>query len=180
MRRRPPPRPANVRRGLELAGRPPGQPGRGGHRRGRRQQTWENFGRAWRPPARVVEDGGAIAVCCELAAAARPGRADASPPPARGSRPCGSIRKDRPADALPAAQLARTLDRDKVYLLSRLDPALVEELDMIPIAGGDELARLARRHRSCILVANAPRAVVTVEEEQSGSEADGSLIKLRG
>ena len=29
--------------------------------------------------------------------------------------------KQRPVDALPAAQLAHALDRDKVYLLSRLD-----------------------------------------------------------
>jgi hypothetical protein len=75
------------------------------------------------------------------------------------------IRKERPPDVLPAVQLARALDQDRVYLLSRLDPAMVEDLDMVPIAGGDELTRLARRHRSCILVANAPRAMVTVEEE---------------
>ena len=30
---------------------------------------------------------------------------------------------------------------------------------------GDELLRLARRHDSCILLANAPRAMVTVKED---------------
>ena len=68
-------------------------------------------------------------------------------PPARRRTALKHIRKDRPADALPAAQLARALDRDRVYLLSRLDPAMVEELEMMPIADGDELVRLARRHR---------------------------------
>ena len=44
------------------------------------------------------------------------------------------IRRECPPDALPAAQLARTLQRSKVYLLSRMDPSLVEDLDMIPVA----------------------------------------------
>jgi hypothetical protein len=66
---------------------------------------------------------------------------------------------------LPAAQLAQTLEWARVYLLSRLDPSAVEDLEMIPIGGPDELARLARQHHSCILLANAPRAIVTVEEE---------------
>jgi nickel-dependent lactate racemase len=127
------------------------------------QQTWENFGRTLEAADALVERGGAIAVCCDLAAA--PGRGVQSIAAARSRHSAlRQLRKDRPADTLTAAQLARTLDHDKVYLLSRLDPGVVEELDMIPIAGGDELARLARRHPSCILVANAPRAVITVEE----------------
>ncbi len=65
------------------------------------------------------------------------------------------VAKKRPVDALPAAQLAHALDRTKVYLLSRLDASVVEDLDMIPIEGPDELARLARQHSSCILLSNA-------------------------
>ena len=75
------------------------------------------------------------------------------------------IRKERPADTLPAAQLARALDQDRIYLLSRLDPSLVEELDMIPLIDGGELTRLVRQHRSCIILGNAPRAQVAVEEK---------------
>ena len=123
---------------------------------GASQQTWENFGRALEAADALVEDGGAIAVCCDLAGRPRPRRADHRRRPlARGP---AALRNDRPADTLPAAQLAQTLDHDKVYLLSRLDSGVVEDLDMIPMAGGDELARLARRHASCILVANASRA----------------------
>ena len=113
------------------------------------EQTWENLGRALESADALVEDGGAIAVCCDLAAAPGPGVQSMAAARSRRSA-LKRIRKDRPADALPAAQLARALDRDKVYLLSRLDPAIVEELEMIPIADGDELVRLARRHRSCI------------------------------
>ena len=73
------------------------------------------------------------------------------------------LAKKRPVDTLPAAQLAHALDRNRVYLLSRLDAAIVEDLDMIPIESPDELLRLARRHPSCILLSNAPN--VTVVED---------------
>ena len=49
------------------------------------------------------------------------------------------IRRENPRDALPALQLARTLETSRIYLLSRLDAGLVEELEMIPLAGPDEL-----------------------------------------
>jgi hypothetical protein len=48
------------------------------------------------------------------------------------------------------------LQGHKVYLLSQLDPSVVEELDVIPIAKPDELNRLARQHGSCIVLSNAP------------------------
>ena len=131
---------------------------------GHAQQTWDNFGRALDTARTLVEDGGAIAVCCELAAGPGPAVQHLAAARSRQSA-LRQIRKERPADALPAAQLARALDQDKVYLLSRLDPSLVEELDMIPLVDGGELTRLVRQHRSCILLGNAPRAQVTVEEE---------------
>jgi nickel-dependent lactate racemase len=127
------------------------------------QQTWENLGRALQVAGSFVEDDGAIAVCCDLSV---------SPGPAMQRLSCESSReaalrhvgKERPADALVAAQLAYALDRNRVYLLSRLDAAVVEELEMIPIDGPEELARLVRRHPSCILLSNAPN--VTAMEEK--------------
>jgi hypothetical protein len=128
------------------------------------QQTWENFGRALGAATALVEDGGAIAVCCDL---------DTVPGPAlrqlAGSRSRTAamrrIDENPPNDALPAGELARALDRGKVYLLSRLDPAVVEELDMIPVGDGQELARLSRRYHSCIVLSNAPNSMVTVLED---------------
>ena len=124
-------------------------------RGGAARQTWENFGRALQTATDLVEEGGAIAVCCDLAAA--PGPAMQRIVGAR-SRTAAikRIRKERPPDALPAVQLARALDRGKVYLLSRLDPGLVDELEMIHVADAEELGRLTRRHRSGILLENAP------------------------
>jgi hypothetical protein len=126
------------------------------------QQTWENVGRALQVAGNFAEEDGAIAVCCDLAAAPGPALQCMAHGPSRESA-LRQVGKERPADALPAAQLARALEQHKVYLLSRLDPSWVEDLDVIPIAGPDELVRLARRHRSCVLLSNAQ--YVTVKDE---------------
>jgi len=112
----------------------------------------------------LVEEGGAIAVCCNLAAAPGPALQRLVGGPSR-EEAVRQIRRDNPRDALPALQLARTLQKSRIYLLSRLDPALVEDLEMIPIGGPDELVRLARRNRSCLVLANAVHAMVRVEGE---------------
>jgi nickel-dependent lactate racemase len=123
------------------------------------QQTWENLGRALEAAGELVEEGGAIAVCCELAAA--PGPAVGRLVGARSRQTAiRQIYRDSAGDALPATQLANALERQRVYLLSRLDPALVEDLDMVPLGGAAELGRLARRYGSYLLLPNAPLAVV--------------------
>ncbi|OHB73633.1 MAG: hypothetical protein A2V70_04715, partial [Planctomycetes bacterium RBG_13_63_9] len=123
------------------------------------QQTWHNFGRALDTATRLVEDDGSIAVCCDLAAAPGPAMQRLVGAHSRQAA-LRQIRKERPPDAFPAAQLARALDPGKVYLLSRLAPSLVEDLDMIDVAAPEELARLARHHDSCTLLANAPHTVI--------------------
>ena len=134
-RRRPPARPRTLSSRLELAGRPPGQPGRGGHRRRRREQTWENLGRALEAAGGLVEDGGRDRRLLRPGRCARPGRADACR--ARRSRETAlrQIRHERPADALPAAQLARALDHGNGLSAQPARSGLVEDLDMVPIGG---------------------------------------------
>ena len=127
----------------------------------RRGRTWAAHSSA---ALTLADDGGAIAVCCDL---------DAPPGPAvqqmasRHTRAAvlRKIEKERPRDALPAAELARALEHGPVYLLSRLAPSLVEDLDVTPIANADELARLTRQHKTCTLLSNAPQAMVSVQEE---------------
>jgi hypothetical protein len=56
----------------------------------------------------------------------------------------------------PAARsLASTLARADVYLLSRLDAGLMEDLGIIPLAGPADVARLASRCDSCSVLAPA-------------------------
>jgi len=131
---------------------------------GSAQQTWDAVGRALAAAGSLVEDGGAIALCCDLADEPGPGVRQLAAARLR-AEAIRWIRKERPIDALPATLLAQVLGRAAVYLLSRLDPSLVEDLDVAPIAQPDELVRLARRHESCILLANAPHAIVSLEND---------------
>jgi len=48
--------------------------------------------------------------------------------------------------------------------LSRLDPSIVEDLDMIPIDAPEELSRLAKQHPSCVLLSNAPYVSATKDD----------------
>ena len=122
---------------------------------GTSRQTWENVGRTLHAAEQFVEEDGAIVICSELSVAPGP----AMRRMAHASSCESGLRhldKDRPFDALPAAQLARALQQHKVYLWSRLEASVVEELDVIPISGSEELERLSRQHASCILLSNAP------------------------
>ena len=133
------------------------------------QQTWENVGRTLQTADKFVAEEGVIVVCCDLAASPGPGLQRLAQTDSHTSA-LRHVGKERPVDALPAAQLAHALEQHKIYLLSRLDASLVENLDMIPVGGPDELARLVRQHTSCILLSNAPRVAASVEEATKESE----------
>ena len=123
-------------------------------------QTWENVGRAAAAALEVTGGGGAIAICTELAAP--PG--DALRQLANGSEYEAirhALQKETSVDALPALQLLQAMDQTQVYLLSRLDDDLVEDLGMAPVGGVDEVLRLGRNHDSCIVLANAQDAVAS-------------------
>ncbi|HEV2969792.1 MAG TPA: lactate racemase domain-containing protein [Pirellulales bacterium] len=130
------------------------------------QQTWENFGRAVAAASRAVADDGAIAICTELDTEPGPalewlGRARDLPDALR------HIRRQHTADAPAAHELAQALKRGRVYLMSRLDESVVENLGMAPVAVEADIGRLARRYRSCVLLANAQYAQPTPLEESS-------------
>ncbi|MGD9645181.1 MAG: lactate racemase domain-containing protein [Pirellulales bacterium] len=128
------------------------------------QQTWENVGRALAAAASVVADQGAIAVCCELTD--EPGPAVQKIAGADNPRQTvRRLRQNRPADLIPALQLAEALERAKVYLLSRLDDETVEELGLAPVEDADDIGRLAKRHASCIVLESAQRTIATADED---------------
>lgn len=122
---------------------------------GAEEQSWDNFGRALQTAEHFVAADGAIAVCCELAAS--PGAAMRHLAQAESAAAAlKHIGHHRAADTLPATLLGVALRRHKVYLLSRLDPATVEQWDVVPLQNTEELSRLARRYASCTLLSNAP------------------------
>lgn len=131
---------------------------------GRDQQTWDNVGRALAAALRVVADDGVIALCTELTASPGPALehlVDVEDPHEALNR----VQKLRLTDTLPAIELAEALQRARVYLLSQLDETVVENLGMAAATEADDFARLARRHDSCIVLADAQYALPTVAED---------------
>jgi nickel-dependent lactate racemase len=130
------------------------------------EQTWLNVARAMAAALRVVEEGGAIAVCSDLKEAAGPAvrwlASTESPETA-----LREIVRERPVDALAAAQLVEAVGRCRVYLLSGLAPGAVEDLSVTPVDGPEQLQRLAAQQPGCILLANAQYAIATPEGEDS-------------
>ena len=134
-----------------------------------RDQTWENVGRAIAAAMRVVSTEGAIAICTELQSKPGPSlqRVMGAEGDINSDAVMQEIRRDRSADAVPASQLVQALRRAHVYFLSGLDNDVVERLGMAPVADSSEIARLASRHESCILLANAHRIVAREKGDKS-------------
>jgi hypothetical protein len=113
---------------------------------------------------RVVDDDGVIALCTDLSSPPGPALAplvNADDPHAA----LEQVRKKRLADAFPATELAEALQRARVYLLSRLDEDVVEELGIAAVTDPSDLGRLARRHSSCIVLSDAQFMVPSVVGE---------------
>lgn len=127
------------------------------------QQTWDNVGRAIAAALRIVTDDGAIALCTDLVAEPGPAVQNLLRTENR-ERALRWIRKERPADTVPAVELAEALGRTTVYLLSRLDTSAVEDTGIAPVTDATDIVRLAKRHSSCILLADAQYAVATAVE----------------
>lgn len=130
---------------------------------GPKQQTWFNVARALSAAAQVVATDGTIAVCSELEIPPGPAlqhlsTADSAEEALR------AIVHERWSDALVASQLLHALENGRVYLLSRLEPEIVESLGIAPVEEAADLERLAARHDSCILVANAQYASLSAGE----------------
>ena len=137
---------------------------------GPKHQTWQNLGRAIANAATLVEEDGAIAVSLRIG---RKNRARAiqhlAQAPSR-DEALQEIRENPPKDALSASQLAETLDRNHIYLMSKLDGSLLEDLDITPIASPHEfnrlLARTAGHDETCILLSNAAHAKVSIMADE--------------
>ena len=129
-------------------------------------QSWENLARALSNAGRAVAEGGAIALCTELDAP--PGQAVAALSQTDDWQ--AVLRRIR-AIARPTPwsppNSSRFCGRARVYLLSRLEETAVEELGLAPVGSVSDLKRLAGRHESCIVLANAQYVHVTTDESQA-------------
>lgn len=125
------------------------------------QQTWENVARALAAASLALDDDGDVVVCSELAEPLGPGLQLIVGADEPGSA-MRQIARGKLSDALEAAQLVRSLERGKVYLVSRLDDEEVEALGVFPLAARD-VSRVAGRYPSCIVLSNAQYAQARTE-----------------
>lgn len=79
------------------------------------------------------------------------------------------LRKARPSDDLAAARMvALALAWADVYLVSRLDPDLVENLGILPLDQPSEARRILASATSLNVIASANRTIVRLEEADQG------------
>jgi hypothetical protein len=119
-----------------------------------RGHGWEQIGAALETARNLVSRKGKIVILSELAAELGAGlnilRHSQSPGDA--IRP---LSKQAPADLMAATQLAGAVEWADVYLLSRLDGDLVDELFMTPLADEREVSRLLAGDATCIFLEGA-------------------------
>lgn len=121
--------------------------------------TWAQIARALDTARRIVARDGRVLLLTELAEQ-----------PSDGIRLISECRAPRdalqplrtaaPPDLISATQLAHAIDWTNVYLLSKLDPQLVEDLFMIPLASVDEAQRLISGNEPCAIVGGAQHTSV--------------------
>ncbi len=122
---------------------------------------WDQLAAALNSARQLVARDGRVVVLTELAADVSDGiqmvRDSRSPRDAL--RP---IRQAAPPDLIAATQLAQALDWMNVYLLSSLDPRLVEDLFMIPLADTSEVLRAISGDERCVFISGAQHVSVAV------------------
>lgn len=131
---------------------------------GAEQQTWENVSSTVERLLDAVEVDGAIAICSQLKA--KPGPAMRRLAGADGFEMAElAIEKMGTRDALAASRLNRALQRVRVYLLSDLREADVEDLGVAYVADIKEISKLASQFESQLVVENAQHIYIAREED---------------
>lgn len=124
-------------------------------------QTWSALGEALETAAALVEEGGSILVCSDLEQAPGPAFELLSQIDDR-DEAIRHLRKDRPADAPAALILAAAQEKARVYLLSRLDSSVVDDLGMTPIDDAADVGRFAAKRRSCTIITDGRHTSLAV------------------
>lgn len=115
---------------------------------------WRQIGAALESARNLVDYGGKIVILSELSAETGPGMQllRESETPGDAIQP---LRTFFSPDLIPATQLAAAADWADVYLLSKLDGDIVEDLFMTPLANGEEAARLLQGDETCLFLPSA-------------------------
>jgi nickel-dependent lactate racemase len=125
----------------------------------------EGIAAALNAAQRVVKRGGRILLLCDVDG--RPGvglQAVAAADEPRHA--LTRLADEPPADALAAHRIAQAVDWARVYLLSRLEPDLVEDLFMVPLESLSEAGRLVARAESLVVLNEAQQVLTVLEAEQ--------------
>jgi hypothetical protein len=127
------------------------------------ETSWDDLGAALDAAQKLIVPGGRIVVLSDLAAPPGPG--------INLIRNCRSaksalqpLRKAAPPDVLAASQIACAAGRTSIYLLSRLDGSLVEELFMTPLEHEREATRLLETCDGCVVLAGAQHVYSEIRE----------------
>lgn len=125
------------------------------------QQNWENFGRALYAASHACAESGTIVLCTDLRC--QPGPAlQCLVGHGRSVDILNRLSNECSADAVSASLLIEACESKHVFLLSGLTEQTVEELGLGYISEPNDIIRLSHRHSSCILLADAHRAMPTV------------------
>ena len=118
---------------------------------------WNQVGRALAVARNLVAHEGRILLLTDLKEPPGDGlklvrSADA---PSEALSPLKSL---APADLVPATQCVEAADWARIYLMSRLDSDLVEDLFITPLEHPDEISRLLELPGQCVIIENAQHA----------------------
>lgn len=136
------------------------------------QQTWNSVGRALRAAAPALKAGGSVVICSDL---------DEQPGTALqllvGNPDLDDVLEqvDRlhSEDAATVGEIARALQRGRVYLISRLEDELVEDLGIAPLEAG-QLSRVVSRHNSCLVLGSAQFSAAQLAGDQLPEATTGN------
>jgi nickel-dependent lactate racemase len=115
--------------------------------------SWEEVGAALQSARNLVQRGGKILLLTNLSVEPTDGfrYLQQCESPREALKP---LRLEAPPDVIPASRLASAADWATVYLVSHLEPGLVESLCMTPLEA-TEAARLIEQGGSCVLLEGA-------------------------
>jgi nickel-dependent lactate racemase len=128
------------------------------------EQSWGQVAQALATAAQAVVDQGVVVLWTELSAAPGPALKSLAAFDASEEEQRLSLLKQRSADATAAKVVADCLERCRVYLHSRLDDAVVEEIGLGPLHTAQELQRLVDSSASCLVIGSAQHAGIELKQ----------------